>query len=143
MATLHISIVTAERSLLEDDVDMVIAPGSEGELGILPMHAPLLTMVSPGEIRLKKGAGESSFAVTGGFLEVRDNRVTILADAAERADEIDLARAEAAMKKAQEAIKAAPHAKELEEATKAFQRATLRLKVARKKRGTGAPNARE
>lgn len=137
MATLHISIVTAERSLLEDDVDMVIAPGAEGQLGILPMHAPLMTMVTPGEIRLKKGASESAFTVTGGFLEVRDNKVTILADAAERAEEIDLARAEAAMKKAQDAIKAAPAAKELEEATKAFQRAALRVKVARKKKTTG------
>ena len=66
MAMLHIEIITAERTVLTDDVDMVIAPGSEGQLGILPMHAPLLTMLAPGELRLKKGGAEQSVVVSGG-----------------------------------------------------------------------------
>jgi F-type H+-transporting ATPase subunit epsilon len=97
-------IVTAERLVYSEQVDEVVAPGTEGELGILPHHAPLMTMLKPGEVRLKKGNEEISLAVAGGFLEVRPDHVIILADAAERADEIDAARAEAAKKRAQERL---------------------------------------
>src|SRR5437667_331536 len=82
---LTVDIVTAERLVLsEEGVDEVVAPGIEGELTVLPMHAPLLTMIKPGVMRIKRGNDETDMAITGGFLEVRDDRVTILADAAHR-----------------------------------------------------------
>ena len=82
--TLKIEIITAERVVYTDDVNMVSAPGIEGRLGILPRHAPLMTMLAPGELRAKKGGEEISIAVTGGFMEVFQNKVTVLADAAEQ-----------------------------------------------------------
>ena len=144
MAMLHIEIITAERTVLTDDVDMVIAPGSEGQLGILPMHAPLLTMLAPGELRLKKGGAEQSVVVSGGFLEVHENHVTVLADAAERSDEIDVARAEEAMKRARERMKLAAKDADLERAGRALYRATARVTIARKRRSGagGAPGGR-
>ena len=139
MATIRIAIVTAERQLLEDEVEMVIAPGIEGVLGILPRHAPLLTALQPGEIRLKKAGQETSIAVTGGFLEVQPNQVTVLADAAERIDEIDLARAEEAIRSAQERIRTRGADIDLERATAALRRATIRLKVGRRRAARGLP----
>src|SRR3990170_8185925 len=92
---LRVDIVTAERLVYsEDGVDEVVAPGIEGELTVLPQHAPLLTMIKPGVMRIVKGNDDTEMAITGGFLEVKDDRVTILADAAERAEEIDVVRAE-------------------------------------------------
>src|SRR2546428_6381429 len=86
---LTVDIVTAERLVYSrEGVDEVVAPGIEGELTVLPQHAPLLTMIKPGIMRIKRGNDETDMAITGGFLEVRDDRVTILADAAERAEEI-------------------------------------------------------
>jgi F-type H+-transporting ATPase subunit epsilon len=137
MATLKVEIVTAERTVLETEADMVILPGAEGQLGILPRHAPLITALAPGVIRLKKGGTEEELTVTGGFVEVRDNRVVILADAAERSEEIDLARAEEAVRRAQERIKANPAAADLATALASMRRATVRLKVARRRRGGG------
>jgi len=84
-------VVTAERLVYSDDVDVVVAPGVDGELAVLPHHAPLMTMLQPGELRVRKGDEEVLLVVTGGFLEVRPDRVTVLADAAERAEEIDAA----------------------------------------------------
>jgi F-type H+-transporting ATPase subunit epsilon len=85
MASIRLDIVTAERSVFSEDVDIVIAPGADGELGILPHHTPLMTALKPGEIIARKGTDEYSLVVSGGFLEVRPDRVIILADAAERA----------------------------------------------------------
>ena len=134
MAKLRIDIVTAEREVFSDEVDMVIAPGVEGQLGILPHHSPLMTMLQPGELRLKKGGEEVLMAITGGFLEVRPDRVVILADAAERADEIDIERAEAARKRAEERLRQrAPDIDSLR-AEMALRRALARLKVAEKSR---------
>ena len=138
MATIKVSIVTAEQRVLEDDVDMVIAPGIEGQLGILPRHAPLITALQPGELRLKKGGNEVSIMVTGGFLEVRPDQVTVLADAAERAEDINLARAEEAMKSAQERLRTHGEDFDLERTTAAIRRASVRIKVARRRR-TGSP----
>ncbi len=84
-------IVTAEQLVFSEDVDAVVAPGVEGQLGILPHHTPLMTMLQPGELRVRKSGEEFSLAISGGFLEVRPDRVIVLADAAERADEIDIA----------------------------------------------------
>src|SRR4029078_373720 len=92
---LTVEIVTVERKLLEEEgVDEVIAPGVEGQLAILPQHAAFMTMLGPGELSLKKGGVETPFAVTGGFFEVLNDKVVVLADAAERADELALARGE-------------------------------------------------
>jgi F-type H+-transporting ATPase subunit epsilon len=89
---LRLDIVTVERLAYSADVDMVVAPGIEGQLGILPRHAPLLTALTYGELRVKREGQEESFAISGGFMEVQPDRVTVLADTAERAEEIDLER---------------------------------------------------
>jgi len=131
MASIRLDIVTAERSVYSADVDMVIAPGVEGQLGILPHHAPLMTMLQPGELRIKKGGEETFLVVSGGFLEVRPDRVVVLADAAERAEDIDVIRAEAARQRAKEALarKKEPGFDEAQ-AEAALMRALARLKVA-------------
>src|SRR5438105_1953235 len=102
MAKLRVEVVTGEREVLvEDDVDMVVAPGSEGQLGILPQHAALVTTLAPGELRIVKGGTEEDLAIGGGFLQVGQNRVMVLADTAERSEEIDIARAEDARRRAE------------------------------------------
>ena len=128
--TTRLDIVTAEKVIYSDDVDEVIAPGFEGELGILPHHAPLMTTLKPGELRIKKGGEEVSLAISGGFLEVRPDKVVILADAAERVEEIDIHRAEEAKRRAEERL-ARRHAPGVDEtrAEAALERALTRLKV--------------
>ena len=102
---MNLEIITAERSVYEGEVDMVIAPGLDGQLGILPRHAPLMTILKPGELTVKKSGEEDIYvAVSGGFMEVIGNRVSVLADACERSDEIDEQRAEEAMRRAQERL---------------------------------------
>lgn len=137
MATMQFEMVTAERVLFSGEVDSVVAPGAAGELGILPHHAPLLTTLSPGELRIRHGGQEQFLAVTGGFLEVLDNRVTILADAAEQADEILLERAEEAMRRAEERISARESDMDLQQALAALRRAQVRVAVARRRRTRG------
>jgi len=131
---IRLDIVTAERMVFSEDVDLVVAPGVEGELGILPHHTPLMTMLQPGELRVKKGGEEVSLAVSGGFLEVRPDRVIVLADAAERADEIDLARAEEAKRRAQERL--SQHIPDIDAARAdvALRRSLARISVARRRR---------
>ena len=131
MPSISLDIVTAERAVYSDDVDMVIAPGIEGQLGILPHHTPLMTTLQAGELRVKKGVEEVSLAISGGFLEVRPDRVVVLADAAERAEEIDVARAEEAKRRAQERL-AERHAAGIDEARAeaSLRRSLARLKVA-------------
>ena len=131
---IKIDVVTAERMVYTDQVDMVIAPGSEGELGILPHHAPLMTMLKPGELLLKKGSEEISLAVSGGFLEVRPDHVIVLADAAERAEEIDAARAEAARKRAQERLAQIGPEVDKARAEAALLRAITRLQIVEKRK---------
>jgi F-type H+-transporting ATPase subunit epsilon len=142
---LSVHIVTAEREVFaEEGVDEVVAPGSEGELTVLPSHAPLLTMIRPGIMRLVKGGEDIDVAITGGFLEVRDDRVTILADAAERAEEIDAIRAEEARRSAERAMEERAGTEQLVEAAAALQRALLRLKAVERRRrrsGTRPPGS--
>src|SRR6266851_3194420 len=114
--TLHVEVVTAEREIYNGEADMVVARGTEGVLGILPRHAALLTTLAIGEMRIKLGDAEEPLFVAGGFLEVRDNVVTVLADTAEHAEEIDEARAEEARRRAQE---------RLEQATSDVERAVM------------------
>ncbi len=137
---LSVDIVTAERLVYsEEGVDEVIAPGIEGELTVLPMHAPLLTMIKPGLMRIIKGGDETDMAITGGFLEVRSDKVTILADAAERAEEIDVARAEAARQRAERELEQRETEVDLARVSAELQRALIRLKVAeRRRRRSGA-----
>jgi F-type H+-transporting ATPase subunit epsilon len=129
-----IEIVTAERSLLQDSVDMVIAPSVEGVLGILPRHAPLVAILKPGELRLKKGAEETHYAVSGGILQVEPDKVIVLADAAEHAEEIDEARARAAMEEARRRMAEVKDHSELEVARAAMEREAVRLRVAERRR---------
>ena len=140
MATLKLEIVTAERSVYSDEVDVVIAPGILGQLAILPHHAPLMTMLEPGELCLRRGGEETFVAISGGFLEVLQDRVVVLADTAERAEEIDATRAEAAKQRAQEQLQLHPAGVDLVAAEAALRRSLARLKVVeRRRRGKRAP----
>lgn len=134
MADMKLEIVTAERVVYSEDIDMLVAPGEDGELGILPRHAPLLTTLKPGEIRVGKDGEETYMFVSGGFLEVLGNTVTILANAAEQADDIDIDRAEIALQRAQERLAAAPSDMDLERALASMRRSAARLGVARRRR---------
>jgi len=139
MATFRLEVVTAERMVFADDVNEVVAWGVEGQLGILPHHAPLMTMLRPGDLLIKRDNEEEYLAISGGFLEVRPDKVIILADACERAEEIDIARAEAAKRRAEETLKERPPGVDAV-AEAALRRSLARLKVAerrrRKPRGT-------
>lgn len=136
MAKLKVEIVTGERVVLvEDDVDMVVAPGADGTLGILPRHAPIISLLALGEMRLVKDGQQESLAVFGGFLEVAHNRVLVLADTAERAEEIDVARAEAARQRAESRISERLTDVDLARAELALRRSMVRLRVGRRTRG--------
>jgi len=139
MATFRLEIVTAERMVFSEDVSAVIAWGVEGQLGILPHHAPLMTMLQSGDLMIRKDKEEEYLAISGGFLEVRPDKVIILADACERADEIDIARAEEAKKRAQETMKAAPLGVDAAAAEAALRRSLARLKAAEKRRRRPRP----
>jgi F-type H+-transporting ATPase subunit epsilon len=134
---LHIEVVSAERKVLEDDVDEVLAPTTEGQIGILPRHAALLTLLVPGEMRLKKGQGETILAIGGGFLEVNDNRVVVLADSAERAEEIDVARAEEARRRAAERIESRSRDVDMNRAQVALARSLARIRAVERVRPRG------
>jgi F-type H+-transporting ATPase subunit epsilon len=135
---LHLEIVTAERLVLSDDVDQVNAPTKDGRVGILPRHMPLLTVLTEGELSIIKGGQRSEFAVYGGFMEVLPDRVTILADACDRSDEIDLERAEEARKRAEERIAQRKTDQEMALAEADLRRALLQIKMAKPRRGIQA-----
>ncbi len=140
MASLRLEIITAERIVLtEEMVESVRVPGADGVVGILPRHAPLMTALAPGELIMRKGEEEESFFVTGGFLEVRDNQVAVLADASERAEEIDIARAEEARHRAEEALSEKKDGAELAAAEAAMRRALIRLRLAQQARRRRGP----
>ena len=132
MPSLKIDIVTAERIVYSAEADAVIAPGVEGQLGILPHHAPLMTILQAGELVVRKGGQEEIMAISGGFLEVRPDHVIVLADQAERAEEIDAARAEAAKKRAEERLKTRVAGLDETRAEAALRRAMVRLTVVEK-----------
>jgi len=104
MATFHLEIVTPEARVYSDEIDGVVVPGVEGELGALPSHAPLLTTMSPGELQVRKGNEVLSLAVGEGFVEVTGSHVTVLTDMALKVDEIDESKVEAAIARAQEEL---------------------------------------
>jgi F-type H+-transporting ATPase subunit epsilon len=135
---LHLKIVTPERLAFEGDVDEVIVPGSEGEMGILPHHAPLISLLGHGVLRLKRGGEEEVFAIFGGFLQVRPDRVVVLAETADLASEIDLERAERARLDAQKVLEGGiVERADLAAVRTALRRALVRIRVAeRGPRGT-------
>ena len=140
MPKLDIDIVTAERVVYsEKEVDEIIAPGAEGQFAVLPRHAAFLTMLVPGVVVIRKGGDEIEMAISGGFAEVRDNRVVVLADTAERAEEVDVERAEQARRRAEERLTA--RGADVDLARAAMERALARLKVVqrRRRRPGGAP----
>ena len=133
-----LEIITAERQVYSDEVDMVVAPGIDGQLGILPRHAPLMTMLKPGELTVRKEGEEDMYiAVSGGFMEVLGNRVSILADACERSDEIDEQRAQQAVQRAQERLANRGDDMELEKAMSSLRRAQVRVDLVRRRRPRG------
>jgi len=136
MATLALDIVTIERKVWEDDgLDMVLLPGTEGVLGILPRHTPLLTGLQAGVIVIRKGKTEEVFAVSGGFADVRPDKVIVLAEAAEHSEEIDAQRAEEARKQAAEALANPPESgPSLAVLRQALLRSQARLKVTQRRR---------
>ncbi|HSW58198.1 MAG TPA: F0F1 ATP synthase subunit epsilon [Dehalococcoidales bacterium] len=131
---IKLDIVSAERVVFSGDVDIIIAPGHSGQLGILPEHTPLMTILTAGELIARQGSEEYIMSISGGFLEVMPDRVIVLADAAERAEEIDIARAEAARKKAQEQLSHPASKSEAIMAEAALRRALARIEVAERRR---------
>ena len=132
---LTVEIVTVEKTVLQEQgVDEVIAPGIDGQLAILPQHAAFMTMLAPGELILKKGGEEIPFAVGGGFFEVLKDRVIVLADSAERADEIDTVRAEEARERARLALERRETVEDMAAVQASLQRALIRLRVAENRR---------
>lgn len=130
---IHVEIVTQEKLILDEpDADMVVLPGSEGVLGVLPHHTPLLTTLDFGELRVKKGGTEEVFAVYGGIVEIRPDKVVVLADTVERAEEIDLELAEAARRRAEELMRQGPPPDELAIIAQELRRAELAVKIRRR-----------
>ena len=141
---LRLEIITAERIVLsEEAVTSVQVPAADGRVGILPRHAPLMTTLAPGELILRKDDAVESFFVTGGFLEVRNNHVAVLADASERAEEIDVARAEEARRRAEATLSEKRDKSQLVAAEISLRRALIRLRLAQQaRRRRGSSQAR-
>lgn len=139
MATLTVEVITGERSLFsESGVDMVTAPGAEGTLGILPNHAALISLLDAGELVIKKGGSEDRMVVFGGFIEVLNNKVLILADSAERIDEIDVERAEKSRERAAESLRNRKEISDIAAEEAALKRAAVRLRVGKRRSGSRA-----
>ena len=136
---LLLEIVTPERLAYSDTVDSVQLPGSQGELGVLPHHAPLVSTLGVGELRIRKGGTEESFAIVGGFLQVRPDRVVVMAETADMASEIDLEKAQEAKREAERALEgtAPTDAVDLAAARASLQQALLRIRVAERRHRDG------
>lgn len=135
---LHLEIVTPERLAYSDEVDMVLVPGTEGELGILPHHTPLVSLLGLGELKIRRGGDEESFAIVGGFLQVRPDKVVVMAETADLASDIDLERAKRARAEAEKAIQLGyVEEADLSAARAALSRALLRIQVAERRRREG------
>jgi F-type H+-transporting ATPase subunit epsilon len=135
---LHLEIVTPERQAYSDDVDAVYCPGIEGELGVLPHHAPLLSTLGIGELRIHKDGQEEYFAIAGGFLQVRPDKVVVMAELADVSSEIDLEAAEEARREAERAIQQGfEEPADLARARAAMERALLHIRVAERRHREG------
>lgn len=134
-----LEIVTPERLAYSDTVDAVTLPGSEGEMGVLPHHAPLLATLGVGELRIRKGAVEEAFAIVGGFVQVRPDKVVVMAETADMASEIDLEKAQEARREAERALESGFHeGADLALARASLQQALLRIRVAERRHHEGA-----
>ena len=135
---LQLEIVTPERLAYSDTVDAVVLPGSEGELGVLPHHAPLLATLGVGELLIRKAGEEESFAIVGGFVQVRPDKVVVMAETADMASEIDLEKAQEARREAERALEAGYHeGADLAVARAQLQQALLRIRVAERRHREG------
>jgi F-type H+-transporting ATPase subunit epsilon len=135
---IQLEIVTPERLVYEDEVDSVNVPGVEGELGILPHHAPLVSTLGYGELRIRKGGAEESFAIVGGFVQVRPDKVVVMAETADLASEIDLERAQEARREAERALETGyTEGADLSAARAALQQALMRIRVAERRHREG------
>ncbi len=135
---LTLEIVTPERLAYADEVDSVVLPGVEGELGVLPHHAPLVSMLGVGELRIRKGGAEETFAIVGGFLQVRPDKVVVMAETADLASEIDLEKAQEARREAERALETGyAEGVDLSLARAALQQALLRIRVAERRHREG------
>jgi len=131
---IQLEIVTPERLAYSDTVDAVVLPGSEGELGVLPHHAPLVSTLGVGELRIRKGGQEESFAIVGGFLQVRPDKVVVMAETADMASEIDLEKAQEARREAERLLESGYHeGADLAAARAQLQQALLRIRVAERR----------
>ncbi|MHB8458689.1 MAG: F0F1 ATP synthase subunit epsilon [Candidatus Limnocylindrales bacterium] len=136
---LTLDIVTPERLAYSGSVDSVQLPGSEGELGVLPHHAPLIAALGAGELRIRQGGSEESFAVFGGFVQVLPDRVVVMAESADLASEIDLERANEARREAERALSDGPHdGPDLAAARAALRRELVRIRVAERRHHEGS-----
>jgi F-type H+-transporting ATPase subunit epsilon len=136
MATIQVDIVSAEGEIHTGDAAMVFAPAKMGEVGIAPRHAPMLTTLKPGEVRVQDAEGnEQSFYITGGMLEVQPQRVTVLADTALRGDQLDAAAALSAQQAAEEALKGASEETDIARAQAELEEARARYRAAQKLKG--------
>jgi F-type H+-transporting ATPase subunit epsilon len=135
---IQLDIVTPERLAFSEEVDAVTVPGSEGELGILPHHAPLVSTLGVGELRIRKGTTEESFAIFGGFLQVLPDKVIVLAETADMASDIDLEKAQEARREAEQALESGYHeGVDLSAARASLQLALLRIRLAEGRRREG------
>uniref|UniRef100_A0A7C1FFR3 ATP synthase epsilon chain n=1 Tax=Caldilinea aerophila TaxID=133453 RepID=A0A7C1FFR3_9CHLR len=135
---IQVDVVTPEKMIFSGEVDMVTLPGTNGQMGILRGHAPLLSTLDIGEIVLHRREGNEYIAVSGGVVEVRPDKVTILADVAESSAEIDEQRAQAALERARKLLAENPPPQKVPEIMASLRRSTLRLKVARRHAGRRA-----
>ena len=134
---LRLEIVSPERRVYEDDVDMVIVPGRNGQLGILPRHTRLISSLGVGELRIKKGGSEESLLISGGFVEVRPDKVIVMADLAEHSDEIDESKAAEARKRAEAELEQAKDPVDIARVRAALQTALMRERIATRRRSRG------
>ncbi len=134
---LQLEVVSPERRVFTDEVDMVIVPGRNGQLGILPHHTPLISSLGVGELRIKKGGTEQSLLISGGFVEVRPDKVIVMADLAEHSDEIDEAKAVEARRQAEAELQESKDPVDIARVRAALQTALMRERIATRRRSRG------
>lgn len=127
--SLRLDVVTPDRILMSDDIESIIVPAAEGYLGVLYNHAPMIVGLNPGAVKYRKSGKSNYLAIGGGFVEIANNKITLLADSAERPDEIDKERAEDAKERAEKRLKEKPPGLDVQRAELALKRALSRLKV--------------
>ncbi len=134
---LQLEVVSPERRVFTDEVDMVIVPGRNGQLGILPHHTPLVSSLGVGELRIKKGGTEQSLLISGGFVEVRPDKVIVMADLAEHSDEIDEAKAVEARRHAEAELQQTKDPVDIARVRASLQTALMRERIATRRRTRG------